>query len=330
MLAFFLNEKSFGTQRPVESTDSILITGASSGIGRHAALALNAIGFKVFVGVRKLKDFEKVVTAAVSPDRMFPVILDVTKDEHFVAAIEQVEKEVGDAGLTAIYGNAGMDVPGKDPEKSSAVEFSDLEAWKKLFDVNVFGNIRLIKSFLPLLRKSKKGRIIFNTSIAGLNGCPFLTPYSASKWAMEGVCLGLRGEVAPFNIAVSCLEPGFVRSRLMVEGIDLLYEKIEKVESIYPQEAKATKEFLAGVPTATSPKCTSDLLIDAVLSSRPNHRYTCGGFSLIGNIISKLPSQVTEFLSANSPEPEIASDDILAVKAACLEEDFKASDYVSK
>jgi len=327
LVAFFTREMSYGTQRTVDSTDSILITGASSGIGRHAALAMNAIGFKVFVGVRKMPDFERVVEIAVNPERMIPVILDVTKDDHFVSAFEEIAKEVGDAGLTAIYGNAGVEIATEG--KSKALEFSEIGDWKWIFDVNVFGNVRLIKHFLPLLKKSGRGRIIINTSLAGFSAMPFFNAYASTKWAMEGICMGLRGEVYPFNIEVSCLEPGFVRSKLMTKAIAVMQNQLQQVYP-YPQELKAYKEMNALWPMASSPKCTSDLLIDAVLSSRPNHRYTCGGLSMFLGVLSRLPSQVGLWLAVNAPSPPPPSDqDIAEVLHLCNQEDFKAEDYVN-
>jgi len=327
LIAFFVNEKSYGTQRTVDSTDSILITGASSGIGRHAALAMNAVGFKVFVGLRKMSDFTSLHDVAVAPERMIPVILDVTKDDHFAKALEKVEQEVGDAGLTAIFGNAGtgFSIEGN----SGALEFSEIEHWKWIYDVNVFGNVRLIKHFLPLLKKSGRGRIIINTSIAGFSSIPFFLPYASTKWAMEGICAGLREEVYPFNIEVSCLEPGYVRSKIASKSIENL-GKLSQLEYAYPQERQFYNNLRAIWPSATSPKCTSDLLIDAVLSSRPNHRYTCGGFSLFVGVYARLPSQVALWISKNSPPNPMPSEEEFAkVIDLCHQEDFKAEDYVN-
>merc|ERR1719361_1146515 len=94
------------TQRAVDpETDSVLITGASSGIGAHAALGLNAMGFLTFAGVRKMEAFEALKALAVHPDKLIPVVLDVTNDEQIAAAVNLVSEKVGEKGLTALFNN---------------------------------------------------------------------------------------------------------------------------------------------------------------------------------------------------------------------------------
>jgi len=307
------------------ATDSIVITGASSGIGRHAALAMNAIGFKVFAGLRKMKDFDSLQKVAVYPDRLIPLLLDVTSDVQMAEAVKVVEKEVGEAGLTAIYGNAGT---GLDSKQSSAAEFTSIDDWKWLFDVNFFGNVRLVQAFLPLLRKNKNGKIIFNTSLAGLMSPAFIASYGSSKYAVQGLADSLRVEVREFNIDVIVIAPGFVFSKLLGRSTETAVNKMKNLQSIYTKESKTRLGFVDGLKTTESPKVTSDALVDAVLNVRPKFLYVVGGMSGVVNVIRHFPTKVLMLLMDYAPEPEgLTKEEWATVATNCDAELFKADDY---
>eukprot|EP00494_Astrolonche_serrata_P026247 UN26508 len=177
--------------RAVNKDDSILITGASRGIGRHAALAMNVLGFKVFVGIRKNKDGESLKGEALHPENMIPVILDVTNEDQIEAAVKTIDDIVGENGLTAVFNNAGVYSPYTNP-KGNSCEHTTMDTYKWVMDVNHFGSIRITKAFLPLVKKHSNGRIIFNTSLAGLISHAFGSAYSNSKFATESFADALR------------------------------------------------------------------------------------------------------------------------------------------
>src|SRR5271169_5091661 len=163
----------------------VVVTGTSTGIGRAAAIHLDKIGFRVFAGVRRIQDGESLKVE--STERITPVLMNVTDEATLVAAVGQVAKAVGDEGLSGLVNNAGIAVGGP-------LEFLPISEIRKQFEVNVLGQIAVIQSFLPLLRKTNS-RIVNVGSIAGRMAVPFIGPYSASKFALEAITDSLRIEL---------------------------------------------------------------------------------------------------------------------------------------
>ena len=157
--------------------DSIVITGASSGIGEACALYLDELGYRVFAGVRKPAAGEAL--KAKASKRLAPVILDVTDVASIDRAVETVKAAVGAAGLAGLVNNAGIGVGGP----LEVVPLADL---RKQFEVNVIGQVAVTQALLPLLRQGR-GRIVNMGSIAGRATMPFMGPYSASKFALEAL-----------------------------------------------------------------------------------------------------------------------------------------------
>src|SRR5439155_3574156 len=148
-------------------TKSIVITGASTGIGRACALRLDRMGFRVFAGVRKTEDGEALKQQA--SERLTPVVIDVTDVASIARAAEMVAAEVGEAGLAGLVNDAGIAVAGP-------LEFIPIEELRKQLEVNVIGQIAVTQVFLPLLRKGH-GRIVNMGSISGRLAVPLLGPY---------------------------------------------------------------------------------------------------------------------------------------------------------
>ncbi|MEX0791398.1 MAG: SDR family NAD(P)-dependent oxidoreductase, partial [Actinomycetota bacterium] len=172
-----------------EDRGAVVITGASTGIGRATAPRLAAIGFRVFAGVRKQADADSLKQEAPA---VTPLILDVT-DEHSIAeAATAVKAAVGANGLAGLVNNAGITVPGP-------LEFLPAEDLRRQFEVNVIGPIAVTQAFMPLLRAGK-GRIVNVGSIGGRVSTPFLGAYSASKFAIEAISDALRVELRPWGI----------------------------------------------------------------------------------------------------------------------------------
>ena len=220
----------------VDPRDAIVVTGASSGIGKHAALSLVKEGYTVFAGIRKVEDGEALVRSArrfhLDTDLLKPILLDVTNPDHIQSAVKDVTDFVGpEYGLKGLFNNAGVFMVkgkgnkngGNDVVDSTSVEHLDLSVYQTTMDVNYFGTVRMTQAFLPLLRKYPGGagagaggrrgssRIVFNTSIAGMFGIPFVSPYVSSKHALEGFADSLRRELYHLdNVDVSILEPGYI------------------------------------------------------------------------------------------------------------------------
>lgn len=161
---------------PVYSHGIILITGASTGIGRHAAQSLAKQGYVVLAGVRSDSDFNSIQDCGLS--NLIPVFLDVTNEIECKSVIQKVNTMMEKLPFVALVNNAGT-------MQSCPIEFHSLNDQRFLFETNVFGAINLIQKSIPLLRKNS-GRIINVTSLAGIAAPPLQGVYAASKHALEG------------------------------------------------------------------------------------------------------------------------------------------------
>jgi len=184
----------------MDSTRSVVITGASTGIGRATALRLDRAGFRVFAGVQREADAESLRNEG-SP-RLEPLLLDVTDPGAIEAAAKRVDAEVGNAGLGGLVNNAGIGT-------GAPIEFLDLDELRRQLDVNVVAVVAVTQAFLPAIRRAR-GRIVNVGSIGGRISQPLVGPYSASKFALEAISESERMELAPWGIEVSLIEPGAI------------------------------------------------------------------------------------------------------------------------
>lgn len=187
-------------KRSIDDVKTVLVTGASTGIGAACALHLDRLGFLVFAGVRKERDGEALKER--SSHRLFPVLLDVTDDASIKNVREILSAHVGNHGLYGLVNNAGIAVAAP----LEAVPIPDL---RRQLEVNVIGQVAVIQAFLPLIRRAR-GRIINMGSIAGRAAMPLMGPYAASKFALEAITDALRLEVQQWGIQVSIIEPGAI------------------------------------------------------------------------------------------------------------------------
>jgi NAD(P)-dependent dehydrogenase (short-subunit alcohol dehydrogenase family) len=191
---------------------SVLITGASTGIGEATALRLAGAGWTVLAGVRSDEDGERLV-AKGSSGRIEPIALDVTNFEQIRRAAGRVS-ELGGAGeaspgrLDALVNNAGIGYGGP-------LELLHPDDLRKQFDVNVLGQVAVTQALLPALRaahtqRGTGGRIVFMSSVGGRVAMAFTAPYAASKHAIEALGDALRVELASSHVQVALVEPGSV------------------------------------------------------------------------------------------------------------------------
>lgn len=187
---------------------SIVITGASTGIGYVLAQQLLQRGFRVFGSVRKAADGERLQQEL--GDNFVPLLFDVTDEAAVQKAAEQVAEQVGDQGLFALVNNAGIAIGGP-------ILHLPLDEWRRQFEVNVFGLLATTKAFAPLLGARKDcphppGKIFNVGSVAGSIANPFMGPYCGSKHALEGISKSLRAEMLLYGIDVVVLAPGVVKT----------------------------------------------------------------------------------------------------------------------
>lgn len=248
---------------------TVLITGCSSGIGMETALFLAEHGWQVHAGVRDPARGEALAEeSARRGARVHPIELDVSDPDSVRDAVERIESRK--AGIDALVNNAGINVRGF---------FEDLteDEMRKVFDVNLFGSMRMVRAVLPGMRGRGRGRIVLMSSSGARFGSPASTAYCASKFSLEGFGESLAHEIAPFGIQVSMIEPGFIRTELFGRNrtaaagalgpqspYDAWYRKIESW----------TDHQLASAPLSTR-----DIAItvhDALSSKRPRLRYIVG------------------------------------------------------
>jgi NAD(P)-dependent dehydrogenase (short-subunit alcohol dehydrogenase family) len=248
---------------------SVLLTGASTGIGRATALRLDADGWRVFAGVREAADADSLRKAASASLR--PVFLDVTDPEQVAAAAERIEDEA-DARLDGLVNNAGVAIPGP-------LETIPLEDFRRQLEVNLVAYVAMTQALLPFIRRAE-GRVVFISSIGGRIAFPFAGAYHAAKFGTEAIGDVFRQELRPWGLKVSIVEPGSIDTPIWERGqrkateieakapkTDLLYgNAIEKFRKVIEDTAER------GIP----PEKVAKAIAHALESKRPKSRYLVG------------------------------------------------------
>jgi len=249
---------------------SIVITGASSGIGRACALECARRGFRVFAGVRKTSDADKLTKDAGGD--VEPIMIDVTDDDSIARAVEHVGKRCED-GIDGLVNNAGIVV-------NAPLEFIDIDDLRRQLDVNVTGQIAVTQKFIEMLRR-RCGRIVIMGSMVGKVSLPFMGPYCISKFALEAFADSLRMELSPWSMHVAIIEPGPVKTPIWEKSrtdwdrrrlkfppeADVLYgDTIKAVENACGRMADSA------IPVSRVVRAT----LHALTARRPRIRYPVG------------------------------------------------------
>lgn len=250
---------------------SILITGASSGIGKATAMRLAQHGWRVFAAVRKEEDVRKL--EAESKGALEGILLDVTNGESVAAAAQDVEKRLDGRGLDALFNNAGIGA-------TAPVEYMPVEKVREIFEVNLFGQIGVIQAFLPLLRKAR-GRIINSGSVGDHITPPFGGVLAGSKAAFASFSAALRLELRPQGIAVCLLEPGAI----LTPAVEKTLGGVEKTISELPAEGRAlygegmrslARAFTQKEQDGSPPEVVAAVVERALTERHPSTRYPAG------------------------------------------------------
>ena len=271
---------------------AVVVTGSSTGIGRSCALHLDRLGFKVFAGVRKEADRERL--RAEASERLEPLILDVTDSEDISRAAEHVSE----APLAGLVNNAGIGTGGP-------LELLSLSDFRHQIEVNLIGQVAVTQAFIPALRRAR-GRLVFISSIGGLLATPYMAPYHASKFGIEAVGDVLRQELRQFGVQVSIVEPGSVatpiwdkgrataeavRGNLSAEGQELYGESLARAEEMLWQTAGR------GAP----PEKVAKVVAHALTARRPRTRYPVGADARAMATLRKLlPDRLRDRLVARA------------------------------
>jgi short-subunit dehydrogenase len=243
-----------GTQK--EQTRPVaIVTGASGGIGEATARALHVAGFWVFGTSRR-------EPGTRSPGIEY-LVCDVTSAESVKAAVGEVLSKAGRVDL--LVNNAGVGLV-------AGAEESSLEQAKSLFDVNLFGLIRMTKAVLPTMRKQRAGRIVNLSSVMGLIPAPFMALYAASKHAVEGYSESLDHEIRGSGVRVVLVEPAYTRTSF--EGN--VYHADQQLDVYRSARANAEGVLRDGMKTADTPELVARAVVNASTEANPRRRYTAG------------------------------------------------------
>jgi NAD(P)-dependent dehydrogenase (short-subunit alcohol dehydrogenase family) len=272
------------------SEKTILVTGASTGIGRASALALLEAGFHVFAGVRndRAADALRARHPGAGTERLTTLELDVTNPDQIGSAARAVEHAVGDRGLWGLFNNAGIAVSGP----IECVPIADL---RRQLEVNVIGQVAVTQAFLPLLRRAR-GRILTTGSIAGFSTIPGLGPYSMSKHAVEAMSDALRRELRPWGIEVSLLEPGSIATDIWEKGTSAYNETRRApppgLTELYGGLVEALQGLAARAQRDASPvEVVTRDVVHAFTAARPRTRYCKGEGSGARKVLRRLPDR---------------------------------------
>jgi NAD(P)-dependent dehydrogenase (short-subunit alcohol dehydrogenase family) len=261
-------------------TRAVLVTGASSGIGRASTVRLANAGWRVFGGVRTEAD-----ATALRGQGIEPLELDVTEPGQIAAAAAAVGAE-----LHGLVANAGVAI-------AAPLELVPLSELRRQLEVNVVGQVAVLQSVLPALRRAR-GRVVLVGSIGGRSALPFLGPYAASKHALEAFADVLRIELAPWDLAVSIVEPASVKTAIWTKGAahaEAMQEGIAAdAVALYAERLQRFRAVALRRGPGIDPDIVAGAVEHALTASRPKARYVVGRDAHMRAWIERLPTRLRD------------------------------------
>jgi NAD(P)-dependent dehydrogenase (short-subunit alcohol dehydrogenase family) len=268
---------------------SVVITGTSTGIGWGAAKVLLKQGFRVFGSVRKPADAERL--KAEFGDNFVPLLFDVTNEAAVYCAAAQVRTALAGETLAGLVNNAGIAV-------AAPLLEVPIEEFRRQFEVNLIGVVTVTQAFAPLLGTDRQldgspGRIVNISSVGGRTATPFLAPYSASKFALEGLSESLRRELLIFGIDVIVVGPGAV--------VTAIWDKAEQVDMTpyldtpYGPALQRLRDYMLGVGRKGLPaERLGEVIAQALTTPRPKARYAVSPQPLQDLMARTLPKRMLD------------------------------------
>jgi NAD(P)-dependent dehydrogenase (short-subunit alcohol dehydrogenase family) len=241
------------------TTQVALVTGATSGIGQAAARALADAGFEVIGTGRN--------TARIAADDSVTLVdLDVSSDESVAAVIQHVIQRFG--RIDVLVNNAGVGSAG-------AVEESSVGQAQRVFNVNVFGVMRMTKAVLPHMRAQGGGRVINLSSVLGFLPAPYGAVYAATKHAIEGYSESMDHEVREYGVRVLLVEPAYTKT-----GFDTNLVQPDTPLPVYAEQRRIVGEInTAAIESGDDPATVAKVIVAAATDAKPKLRYTAGPFA---------------------------------------------------
>lgn len=243
---------------------TILVTGASSGMGKETAKRLLSEGHTVYVAARRIEQMQDLQDLGGIALKM-----DITKDADIVAAVQTITARHG--GVDVLVNNAGFGMYG-------SVEETSIDDARYQFEVNLFGLARLTQLLLPAMRKKGAGKIINLSSMGGKIYTPLGAWYHATKHAIEGWSDCLRIELAPFGIDVVIIEPGIIATEFGQVLLEPMLQRSGRgpYMALAQGIAKGTRDAYAKPGAASPPEVVTDAILRAIAAKRPRTRYVIG------------------------------------------------------
>ncbi len=239
-------------------SQTVLITGCSSGIGRDLAQQLTRSGFQVIATARDVTSLADLEAALKLP-------LDVTSPESIIQAVERTYRQFG--SINVLVNNAGYAVRG-------VIEEVPIDQVQRMFETNVFGVMRMVQAVLPHMRLQKEGRIINVGSFAGKLAVPVNGAYSAAKFSLEALSDALRLELSSFGIQVVLIEPGNIRTHFMETSQSHSGAALNNPDSPYYQLNQHYLQTMVNLRRGDpGPEVVSQIIRKAIIASRPKARY---------------------------------------------------------
>lgn len=263
----------------MDNRKTIIVTGASSGIGAYCARALHKDGWRVFATVRRQED-----RLPLEADGIETFLMDYRDQESLDRLVADVLERT-DGRMDALYNNGAYGQPG-------AVEDLPVEALREQFETNLFGWHHLTRLVLPAMRRAESGRIVQCSSILGLVPYRWRGAYTASKYALEGLSLTLRMELEGSGIFVSLIEPGPIASRFTANALAHIRENIDLEGSVHAAAYRRELARLDGTGPVNryklGPEAVYKVLRDALTSARPRPHYLVTTPAKRGYFLKKL------------------------------------------
>jgi NAD(P)-dependent dehydrogenase (short-subunit alcohol dehydrogenase family) len=260
-------------------SQTILITGATDGLGKAAALLLAECGYRVFASGRSAEKRARLDALAREKELPLETLeMDVCDDSSVKRAITSVYQKA--SAVEVLINNAGFVQVG-------AVEDLRMEDWRRQFETNFFGVIRVTQAVLPKMRERRKGRILMMSSISGFVTPPTQGAYSASKHAMEALSNALRHELYPFGIHAILIQPGYIVTNIEPTAMELAQSYREQFKSgpyagiyaSYLRSASATRAL-----SKTTPEDCARIMLKAIEAPRPKARYSVTSLAILAKL----------------------------------------------
>jgi NAD(P)-dependent dehydrogenase (short-subunit alcohol dehydrogenase family) len=268
-----------------ELQKSVLITGATDGLGRATAILLAQHGYRVFAAGRSAE--KRAQLDALAREKKLPLEtleLDVCDGASVERAVAAVQRKAG--AIDVLFNNAGVNF-------SAAVEDLSLEDWRRQFETNFFGVLRVTQAVVPDMRQRRRGRIVMMSSVSGFVTAPTQGAYSSSKFALEALSNALRLELYPFGVEVVLIEPGYIVTGIQQAAMELSKPYLEKMNS--GPYAPLYARFLASVTGArakshTTPEDCARIVLRAIEAPTPKIRYLVTGLAVLAKWSKRLLS----------------------------------------